>query len=270
MSDKIIYPSIDPSISEARYREEDAINYSSVKSAIHKYRTPAHYYAYELDPDHPEKKEKSDDAMTVGSATHVLTLQREQFDLLYTQSPSSDKRTKSYKQCVADNPGKTVLTPKQWDEVHLMTASVLSHPAASYLLSEGESEVPMFWVDPISGERCKACIDKRRPDHHLVDFKTTFDASFNYGGFDHIVRYKQKYSWQLAHYTSGYEIITGIEPAWSFICVENTYPFLTHVLTYSADLVDKFKREWRDALDRYIHAKNNNWPGYSPYIEEVC
>ena len=269
MTDKILYPSIDLSISEKRYRTEDAINYSTVKKALHEYKTTAHYFAHELDPGKPEKKEKKDDSLVKGHATHVLIAQKDKFDSLYVQAPVSDKRTKPYLDTVKENPLKTVLTPKEWDDVHQMASSVLSHPASSILLSEGQAEVPMFWVDPITGERCKALIDWLRPDHHLVDFKTTFDASLRYRGFDSIVRYKLKYSWQLAHYTNGYKEITGHEPAWTFIAVENVLPFLTHAISYSSKRIEEFKKEWRVALNQYIFAKNNNWPGYSPYIEEV-
>ena len=265
---EFLYPSMQAQMNEAEYRAVDAINYSTVKSAIHRHKTPAHYYAYELAEDKPNKKQ--DDSMVLGSATHILVLQKERFNSLYMQSESSDKRTKTYKQDVVENPGKTVLTPKSWDEVHLMAASVLSHPAASFLLSVGVPEVPIFWKDPASEEPCKACVDWLRPDHHLVDLKTTHDASLNHNGFDYIVRYQQKYSWQLAHYMNGYKEITGIEPTWTFIAVENTFPFLTHVLSYSPELIAKFKAEWRNALDKYIHARDNNWPGYSLYIEEVC
>lgn len=258
-------------MSEEEYRSIDAINYSTVKSCIAQHPTPAHYYRCVIDKNRPSEfqNKKLSQSMINGKAVHILTTQKHLFNDLYTQAPSSDKRTKEYKQCIEENPNKQVLSPKDWDEVHMMSASILNHPSASFLLSEGHAEVPMFWKDPESGEKCKALVDFFRFDNHIVDIKTTYDASLNYRGFKYIVEYQLNYNWQLAHYVNGYKEIMGVEPIFSFIAVENKFPFFTHVITFKPHLVEKYKASYREALNKYIHAKNNNWPGYSPYIEEV-
>ena len=250
------------------YRDAPAINYSSIKACMAKYPTPGHYKAQELNKKGAEKKPT--DQMKIGTAVHALILEPEKFSSDYIQAPTSDKRKKEYKDFVSDNPLRIVLNPKEWDEIHLMVSSVKSHPAASILLSSGSPEVPLFWKDEDSGEMCKACVDWLRPDHHLVDLKTTHDASLRRGGFQYAVERQQLYSWQLAHYVNGYEAITGVLPAFTFIAVENQSPFFTHVVAFKPHKVEAFRREFKEAFHGFINARNNNFPGYSPYIEEIA
>ena len=257
-------------LSEEAYRAAEGVNYSEVKRCL-KHKTPAHYHALCLHPGRPAKLmvQKEDQAMVNGKAMHSLVLEPESFDSLYLPAVSDDKRTKKYRDQAEANPSKTLLRSSDWDEVHRMAESVKKHPGASWLLSEGRPEVSMFWNDQKSGEGCKGRNDWLRSDHHIVDLKSTYDASFNRYGFRYIVEVQLHYSWQMAHYCNGYEAITGKKPAFTFIAVENDYPFFTHVINYPERKIQKFKEEFREKLDRYLWAKNNNWPGYSDFIEEA-
>jgi hypothetical protein len=266
----IVYPGICFDVPESDYRQEKATNYSLVKQCLKQYKTPRHYWAHCLDPERPAKYKAEripGQPMINGSATHVLIGQPELFDQQFFLTPTSDKRTKKWAASLEKNPGKTPIKPEDWDKIHYMAESVKAHAGAVYLLSEGVAEVPVFWMD--GDEKCKGLLDWLRPDHHIVDIKTSFDASLTRYGFDYIVRKKAFYSWQLAHYCNGYEAATGVFPAFTFVTVENLYPYYTHVISYSPENMSRFRDEFRLELDKFFEAKRNNWPGYSNLIEVI-
>lgn len=169
-----------------------------------------------------------------------------------------------------NNPGRIVLSPEQWDQLHAMAAAVHAHPAAGALLTSvpGEAEKSVYWNDPTTGVLCRCRPDWWREDDVLVDLKTTDDASPE-------VFAKSMANWrydvQDPFYTDGVKIATGRNvKAFVFIAVEKKPPYAVGVY-----VLDSASREIGRAMyqqDLKVYAEclaNDNWPGYGDKIQTI-
>ena len=113
--------------------------------------------------------------------------------------------TKAWDACEAENPGKWVITPGEFDTIKGTVASVKAHPQASRVRQHAidnptGTELVLVWRDESSGVLCKCKIDDATPKV-VVDWKTTgmYDASKS---SEAIATYG--YDGQGAHYSNGY------------------------------------------------------------------
>lgn len=94
------------------YRNSPYLNYSGMKKLL---ISPAHYQSWLEEQSKPEEPES---AFRTGSATHMLSMQPEQFDSMFAVAPLCDRRTNIGKQTWAEfleaSPGKTVLTADEF------------------------------------------------------------------------------------------------------------------------------------------------------------
>ena len=159
--------------------------------------------------DHPEDEDEKNPAFLFGSACHKMVLEPESFEDEYAVAPNVDRRTKAGKeewmQFCDQNEGKIVLGADDFKTISEMSKAVTVHPLAGRMIS-GHHEVPFFWIDPDTGEKCKCKADVVKitdRKYVLVDYKTTTDAStetFN----KHILRFG--YHVQAAMYTEGVQV----------------------------------------------------------------
>ena len=154
------------------YLAMSAVSSSDLKALA---RSPAHYRM------RTEKEQTS--AMLLGSLTHCMILEPDEVNSRYWAC-ELDRRTKAYKEAMADQPAGTVsVTLKEWEEARRMADTVHGNATCVSLLSSGLAEQSVFatvWDDP----DC-SFVGKCRPDYLAefgdsrihVSLKTTRDAS---------------------------------------------------------------------------------------------
>jgi exodeoxyribonuclease VIII len=208
-------------------------------------------------------------AQLIGRATHCAVLEPDDFRRRYAEGPEklqADKDKKAKQKLEAQ--GYSVLRPNEMEHVLAIQEAVWAHPAARFLLSDGEAEVSAWWRDDATGELCKCRPDLVRPDNILADLKTTRDASPE--GFTREA-WKYRYHVQAAFYSEGWEKAAGVTvPAFLWIAVEPEPPY--PVAVYAAD--SKQFRLGAQEADENLHTFHTcrvtgEWPAYSNEIQTL-
>jgi len=177
----------------------------------------------------------------------------------------ADELIAQFKEANAD---KELLTQDEWLHVLRIREAVLAEPEAAMLLEEGVAEQSIYWRHHASGELLKCRPDWTTPDHILVDTKFVQDASpagFARDGSKH------NYHIQDAHYSEGYEAVTGIRPGFIFIAVQKDAPLGQEAFKPVLVGVYHYQEEDREralalrdlgisSIVRWRAA--NYWPGY--------
>lgn len=170
----------------------------------------------------------------------------------------------------ANNPGRIVLAPEVWDQLHAMAAAVHAHPAAHALLTgvPGEAEKSVYWIDPATGVLCRCRPDWWRDDNVIVDLKTTEDASPE-GFAKSMANYR--YDVQAAYYLDGVQQATGKRPkAFVFIAVEKKPPYAVGVYVLDSESREIGRAQYQHDLRVYADClANDNWPGYGDKIQTI-
>lgn len=248
----------------ADYQAIDAVNFSSLKSMR---ESPLHYY-HTVHAKHEETP-----AEALGSAVHCAVLEPGRFALEYTAEPTfGDCRLKENK-ATRDawriaNKGKKKLGLSDWDRLQAMHDAVHAHPDAHALLSRGNAEVTIQWVDPYTKIACKGRLDWIREDC-IVGLKTT--KSNNFRSFQRSVEdygYLLQWAW--------YQFGAALDPKLKLrrsemfeICVETVAPHDVVVYRVPQELIDDATEENRELLARVAECqKTGIWPGRAPGIVE--
>lgn len=207
-------------------------------------------------------------AMKAGTAVHMAVLEPELFHETYLPGLAVDKRTKAYKQFVAENPDKIILPQEEYAKYRAICGSVMTNPTAKQLLQgEGDNEVSAFWRDDAMGIRGR-CRADRLTSGLVIDLKTTKSASP--AAFSRSCN-NFKYHWQAWWYTHGMHVLTGDVYEFLFICVETDPPY--QVAFYTLD--DAALRLAEDSIwaviTRYLECqRKNQWPGFPPEIQTLA
>ena len=254
----------------ATYHAHSAVSKSHLDLVA---KSPLHYWSRYLDPNRVPQEPTA--AMAIGSAVHAHVLELDQWDAQYVVAPAGiDRRTKVGKaewdvfQTAIGT--RTVISREDADLVMRIGRSVLSHPAAAYLLGlPGKAETTHMWVDEISGLQCKCRPDWLLDDGSMiVDLKTTEDASPK--AFQQSIA-KWRYQVQASWYLDGLEHATGKRPEqFVFIAVEKKPPFVCAVYVADAQMIEIGRETARRDLDKLNVCKAADyWPGYSDGIEQI-
>ena len=240
-------------------------------------RSPLHFHKLHLDPRRPPPEDKP--SHLHGNLCHCATLEPDEFDKRYKVGPINDKRLVAWKEWERETRkiignGVTLITPEQREVALAQAESIRSNPDVAALMSDGQAEVSAYWVDPVTGVRCRcrpdfrAATGKRGRASILLDVKT-------YGTSDPEEFRRQvermEYHQQAAYYTDGYAVASQ-QPvvAFVFIAVEDKYPFLSSAVMLDDDSLEAGRRLYRKRLDRYATClRENVWPGYSNTIELI-
>lgn len=226
-------------------------------------KSPAHYI-YRI--EHPEEPTT---ALLFGTAAHKYLLEKDDFQNEYIVTPKVDRRTKAGKQEwkelteKAEAENKTLITEEDFNVILEMDKAVRANPTAKALLSTGQHEVPITWMDAETRIMCKC-----RPDvltefngqKYIVDYKTTTSCEGN--SFEWSCR-KYGYKLQAGMYTEGVFATTLDEYRFAFVAQEKTPPYAVRVYFCDPGFVEEGTALMHDLLSLYKKCSTSgNWPGY--------
>ena len=208
-------------------------------------------------------------AMAFGSVCHKLILEPGEFWKEYCVAPDINRRTNAgkteWEQFLADNPGKEIISKEDAQTMSDMEIALEACPLAYELLrGECQTEVPIFWKDPETDERCKAKLDVMRLDGEMaiVDYKTTVNAETN--RFNSEV-WKRGYYMQAGMYAEGLMIAGKLDhlPKFYFVAQEKREPYAVNVIEVSDEVMDAGRAKFHELLRKYHECKEVDlWPGY--------
>ena len=217
--------------------------------------------------DHPIEQTP---AMAFGSACHKYVLEMNDFLNEYAIAPEINRRTNAGKAeweafCDA-NPGKGLVSKDDYETMIEMHQAIDRCPLARKLLfGKGETEVPFFWTDKETGEKCKVKADrlvKYRRRWYVVDYKTTACAeTFRFNSDI----WKMGYFMQAAMYTEGVMKAKGMRkrPGCLFVAQEKKPPYSVNVIEVTDEVMNAGIAKFHQLLDKYHECKAlDQWPGY--------
>jgi hypothetical protein len=259
------------------HAQHDWLSWSMMKRLVPP-STPAHFKAAMRQGE--ERKRSFD----LGKVTHTLVLgDGDEFEVVQALNKARepydavDYKTVSAQQSRDEiyDRGHVPILRSELIEAQQMADAIKAHPTAGALLSRpGKPEVSLFWVDPDAGVKCRARVDWL-PDSEegrrlvVADVKTAVNASPS--EFSRAAGNLGYYG-QRRHYLDGIKALgLDTDPAWLFIVVEKTDPYLVNVAQYVTDddlrlsrkVVDHCRRLYRDCLEA------DRWPGYGDGINEL-
>ena len=209
-------------------------------------------------------------AMAFGSACHKAILEPDDFGNEFAVSPQADRRTKEGKEIWAafteQNAGKTIISRDDVAVIEEMETMLIRCPLAKKLIyGKGETEIPFFWTDPETGEKCKVKLDrlvKYNRKTYVVDYKTTACAETNRFNSD---LWKLGYHLQAAMYTEGVMKAKKLKkrPGFLFVAQEKKPPYSVNVIEVSEEVMGAGIAKFRQLLEK-LHACRviDQWPGY--------
>lgn len=244
-----------PNISHAEYHGIEAVSNSYLTKINH---CPA---SAKID-------QEDTPALIFGSAFHALVLEgQEAFDNRFVVAPEINRRTKAgqaeYAEFCTQNEGKAVIGKDDYNLMIDMLNAVIRHPFACRVLSEGRSEMSVFWEDEETGIYCK-CRPDRVPDGDygvIVDVKTTISAKQK--AFENSC-IKYGYDRQAAMYLDGYNAATKSNvDSFIFIAVEKTVPFMVGCYAISETDIAVGRIKYQELMKKELgYRERNEWPHY--------
>lgn len=169
----------------------------------------------------------------------------------------------------ANNPGRIVLSEKDWNTLHAMREKLFDDPYAGKLLClRGIAEGSFYWYDPDTGLLCRCRPDYLTDSGFCIDLKTTLDASED--GFAHSFQ-KWRYDVQHPFYLDG--INHAIDQArlprakareMIFIAQEKKPPYMVGVYRLDPEDVTLGRYEYKADLATLAKCEQENkYPGYT-------
>ena len=265
----IIEPGVYYDILFTEYLQWDAVSNSRLGLAA---RSAAHYkqgFSGETSP-----------ALRLGSLTHCGVLEPLQLSNRYVVEPNFasmpenvDKRgERSYShattfvkearsQFAAANGRKLIVTQAEYDKVIGIATSLHKEQRVRELMTFGDAEVSLFWLDLATGLPCKCRIDwlTVTTKRAIVDLKTCRDplrfesAIAEYG-----------YHRQLAFYRRGVDALLGEVADAYLIAVETESPYCSRTAKVSESALRQGDDEISELLELVSECKSlDAWPGYS-------
>jgi hypothetical protein len=257
---------IQPHISYEAYRALPGINVSSLKELR---RSPLHYR-------HRLAHPKTSDALTLGTAAHVATLEPHRYGEAFaiwdrkTETGRSAPRTgKAWDTFLEQNAGRTILTVDEHETAQAIARAVRSDPTAARYLRRGLPEVSMQWE--AHGMVLKGRVDWLTESDGVdvvVGLKTTRDC--RPGEFSRQA-HRLGYHLQWAYYHDGALLLRGVEPYMVEIVVESEAPYSTAVYSIPEMVLSLGREEYVELLAMLRDCQTADvWPGPVPHETELA
>lgn len=244
-------------MSQKAYREAEGISRSEL-FAINK--TPLHF---KYQQEHQKEKTK---ALSFGEAVHKYVLEKDDFFNDFAIEPIVDKRTRvgkeEYQMFLAHLGEKSSISAEDFQIIQDMYAALQLNPVAVALLT-GEHEKDFFWIDDMTGEKCKCrpdCLSEYEGKKYIVDYKSA--DSCEDGHFERACR-KYGYKFQAGMYTEGVFQNTFEQYGFAFVAQEKTAPYAVRVYFCTPEFVAQGYDKFRELIGIYHQCKETgNWYGY--------
>jgi len=253
----------------AEYLQWDAVSNSRLGLAA---RSAAHFKQGFSD--------ETSQALRLGSLTHCGVLEPLQLSNRYVVEPNfagmpenvDKKGERSFshattfvkearKQFAEANSRKTVVTQSEYDKVVGIATSLAKEGKVRELMSFGDAEVSLAWIDDETGLACKCRIDwlTVTTRHSIVDLKTCrdplrFESSIaEYG-----------YHRQMAFYRRGIAAVRSAPADAWLIAVETESPYCSRTAKLSEEALRRGEEEISELLGLIAECMAlNSWPGYT-------
>lgn len=227
---------------------------------------------YKWFTEHPEVPTP---ALTFGSAVHKMLLEPDTFFDEFAVAPDTDRRTKAgkeaYEKFMAETAEKTIITMDDLKRSTLMVQKALSIPLVRNLLN-GQHELPLFWTDEDTGERCKVrldCLTRTEDGYAVVDYKTATDARTDV--FNSKI-FQFGYHLQAYMYTEAVMRSMGLTERPEFILVvqEKQVPYSVNVIRVTEDVIQAGMDTFRELIGILHECKETGyWFGYTGPFDEM-
>jgi len=212
-----------------------------------------------------EIEDKETDALAFGKAGHLAVFQPDMFGAEVAVCPEINKRTNSgkaeYASFCAENVGKTIIKPEDYEIVMRVAEAVRKNPIARNILEKGQAETSIFSTDESTGELVKV-----RPDwlveDVIADLKLMRSASPSH--FEKEM-YNRRYFVQAPFYmdVAGGQLGRQIN-SFVFIVAEKEPPYLVELYFANPEAVEAGRIEYRRNLNTYHRCRvTDEWPGYN-------
>lgn len=272
-------------ISNEDYHRGPGISKSGLSLIVD--RSPGHYQVQKLHP------KPSKDCYTVGTACHAAVLEPDIFERDFIPDPFPGIRTKTGSivgkttgeakeaRKELEKAGKTIVHTKpeglsdfwdrdDWNTVLCMRDAVAADPTASAFLdlSQGKSELSVYWIDPETGRLCKCRPDFLNEYHNVaIDLKTADNAS--YSGFGKAAG-SFTYFMQDPFYSDGLLAVDRPVLAFIFVVVEKEPPYGVATYLLKEEEIQAGRAMYRKAMDIYNECKKaDHWPTYPPGVRDL-
>ncbi len=176
-------------------------------------------------------------------------------------NPFSSVRVKDFKPWrEQQHPDAIVLTKKAYDHANRINDAVRANKLACQVLfvPGTQYEETIIWEQL---GRARRCTPDARTRDHLVDLKTTRDASPDRFRWDVA---KMGYAEQLADYSAAMEATSGLAPRRCYIvAVESKPPYLVTVHLLTDATIKRGQKRCLELLAKLIECERTGvWPGY--------
>lgn len=224
-----------------------SLSASGAKTLLH---SPERF-AYEREHGRP-----GSDSMDFGTLVHALVLRSH--DERIVVSPFDSMRTNAAKEFAAKAEAgrRIVYSAKDVRKAIAVAKAVRAHPLAGAIFSQGRPEVSLYWLDPETGITCRGRLDWVR-DNALVDLKTVG----RYGGAEPSTFGRQSanldYPMSAAHYTDGWEVLTGERLPFVTVTVEIEPPHFITVGVYDDSDLDAGRRRMAEAKAEFARRESS-------------
>ena len=223
--------------------------------------------------------------MKLGSAVHALLDSEKTFENEFAIQPELNLRTKHGREqklaFEAENKDRTIITYETLETAQKMVANVKKHPKAAEFQVNTLKEQSIYWKETIiADEFSEEVLLKIRPDSIgprnplIFDYKTCQDASpgamrrtiLDYG-----------YHISAALYLRGVNQCESLLEAlgrdyyagFCLVCVESHPPFQVACYEIGNQFLAEGEINLDTALRRYVKARAENYPSYSPAIRVI-
>lgn len=245
----------------------DFKEYRSIKDAVsiselNVFEKLPSIYKYQILDGHKEEATKP---QMLGTALHAAFLEPAEYFKWYKSGEKLDKRTSIGKaeaalRAESEAQGYVYLSPNEMDLVNSSVRAMHQNTAIKNLTNDLTVETSMFWIDPLTGVKCKGRMDAfSKNGKFILDVKTTKDAK-NF--LSSVLEYG--YHRQAAYYLDGLAACTNDETwlDYYWVVVEMDPPFTNCVYKASVNMLMAGRIEYENALMRYAECKKKNeWPG---------
>lgn len=280
------WPGIFPNMPMEEYHARDLGVASSGTLKILNDQTPAHYKYWATCG-----REKQSKTFDFGRAAHAYVLEPASFAERYAILPAKYPRRPTEKQLTAKtqsfatmdaiafwdewdavNFGKLTLSSQDYQKIQDMRAALddleMVGDLPGLIIREGEAEVSMRWVDPVTGLRCRS-----RPDwwlrrlRYFMDYKTCVDASPR--GFAAAVT---RFGYHVAHchYAEGARALEVPIENYLFLCQEKEPPYAAALYHIDAAAEERGQQLRIAAMDRLAGCmRSGKFPGYAHGITQL-